>query len=71
MYHNPYVKDGETWSQYSGYYPAQGYFTVNYPESGKYRIGIIPAYGETSVDATKFKIFVYDSTATTEDKKWV
>ena len=59
MYHNPYVKDGETWSQYSGYYPAQGYFTVNYPESGKYRIGIIPAYGETTVDASKYEIYVW------------
>lgn len=59
MYHNPYVKVGETWSQYSGYYPAQGYFTVNYPESGKYRIGIIPAYGETTVDASKYEIYVW------------
>lgn len=64
MYHNPYVKVGETWSQYSGYYPAQGYFTVNYPESGKFRIGIIPAYGETSVEASRYKIYVYKQTGT-------
>ena len=66
MYHNPYVNG----TQYNGYYPAQGYFTVNYPTAGKYRIGIIPAYGEDTVDASKYEIYVYDNTITSEDK-WV
>ena len=43
MYKDPWVKNGNDWTQYSGYYPAQGFFTVNYPESGLFRIGLIPA----------------------------
>ena len=53
---NVYVK---VWKEYD-YYPAQGYFTVNYPKSGKYRIGLIPAYGETQVDTTKYEVYIYD-----------
>ena len=54
---------------YDGYYPAQGYFTVNYPTAGLYKIGLIPAYGETSVDESKYKIYIYDNTQT--DDPWV
>ena len=43
------------------YQPAQGYFTVNYPVSGLYKIGLIPAYGETTVNASLYKIMIYDS----------
>ena len=67
MYYKPYVKDGETWKQYDGYFPAQGYFTVNYPVSGLFKIELIPAYGETEVDASKYQIYIYDyPTETTE-----
>jgi hypothetical protein len=55
MYYLPNVT-----GSYNGYYPAQGYFTVNYPLKGKFKIGLIPAYGETTVDATKYEIWVYD-----------
>ena len=44
------------------YFPAQGYFTVNYPSAGLFKIGLIPAYGETSVDASKYQIMIYDNT---------
>ena len=64
MYHNPYVNG----TQYNGYYPAQGYFTVNYPTAGKYRIGLIPAYGQTTVDASKYEIYVYDSASSSWKK---
>ncbi len=57
-YGNPTVYE-MVWKEYD-YYPAQGYFTVNYPKSGKYRIGLIPAYGETTVDTTKYEIYIYD-----------
>lgn len=48
------------------YQPAQGYFTVNYPRTGKYFIAIIPAKGETAVDASKYQIMIYDS----KTKSW-
>ena len=35
MYKNPYVNKNGTWTKYvdnNGYFPAQGYFTVNYPK---------------------------------------
>ena len=48
------------------YQPAQGYFTVNYPRTGKYFIAIIPAKGETVVDASKYQIMIYDS----KTKSW-
>ena len=65
MYYQPYVKNGETWTQYTannGYFPAQGYFTVNYPVAGLFKIGLIPAYGETEddLDASKYAIYIYD-----------
>lgn len=63
MYNSPWV--GET--QYSGYYPAQGYFTVNYPATGNFRIGIIPAYGQTEVQAGMYEIYTYDSSS----RQWV
>ena len=68
MYYKPWVLqtvDGvETWSQYTqygGYYPAQGYFTVNYPNAGLFKIELIPAYGETEVDPSKYQILIYDN----------
>lgn len=54
-------QDYQKGAQYSGYYPAQGYFTVNYPKAGLFKIGLIPAYGETTVDASKYEILIYDS----------
>ena len=65
MYYQPYVKNGETWTQYTannGYYPAQGYFTVNYPVAGLFKIDLIPAYGqsEASLDKSKYEIYIYD-----------
>ena len=42
------------------YFPAQAYFTVNYPLTGKYKIVLIPAYGETTVDTSKYQIMLYD-----------
>ena len=46
------------------YYPAQGYFTVNYPESGLFKIGLIPAYKETAVDEDAYEIYIYKQTGT-------
>lgn len=64
MYKDVYVQNVNTgvWELKEGYYPAQAYFTVNYPLEGKFRIGLIPAYGETQVDTTKYEIWVYDET---------
>ena len=59
MYYLPNVT-----GSYNGYYPAQGYFTVNYPLKGKFKIGMIPAYNETTVDATQYEIWVFDETVT-------
>jgi len=61
MYKDPYVQSGDSWTQYDGYIPAQGYFTVNYPDAGVYKIILIPAYGETEVDASKYQILIYDN----------
>lgn len=58
MYKDPKLADG---TQYTGYYPAQGYFTVNYPKAGLFKIELIPAYGETTVDASKYEILIYDN----------
>ena len=46
------------------YYPAQGYFTVNYPKEGLFKIELIPAYGQTEadLDASKYEIWIYDNT---------
>ena len=63
MYYQPYVLNGTEWTQYTannGYFPAQGYFTIYYPMVGKYKIGIIPAYGETTVDPSKYAIVIYN-----------
>lgn len=72
MYYKPYVQNPTTnaWEQYSTYYPAQGFFTVNYPSSGKFKLGLIPAYGESTVDASKYAIFIYDNTFTGATKPW-
>ena len=45
------------------YYPAQGYFTVNYPVAGLFKIELIPAYGQTEadLDASKYEIWIYDN----------
>jgi len=59
MYYQPTV-GGVTYTANNGYFPAQGYFTVNYPSSGLYRIGLIPAYGETEVEEDMYEIYIYD-----------
>ncbi|MBQ5980536.1 MAG: fimbrillin family protein [Bacteroidales bacterium] len=65
-YGNPtvYVK---IWKEYD-YYPAQGYFTVNYPKTGLFKIDLIPAYGQATVDKSKYAIYIYDSSSTAADK---
>ncbi len=65
-YGNPTVYVME-WKTYD-YYPAQGYFTVNYPKSGLFKMDLIPAYRETSVNKDMYEIYVYDNTLTTTDK---
>ena len=65
MYYHPYVKNGDSWTQYTannGYIPAQGYFTVNYPKEGLFKIELIPAHGQTvaDLDASKYEIWIYD-----------
>ncbi len=61
MYYHPTV-DGQTYTDNNGYYPAQAYFTVNYPETGVFKIGLIPAFGETTVDAERYEIYIWNST---------
>lgn len=56
---DPIVKNVEE-IEYA-YQPAQGYFTVNYPVKGLYKIEMIPAYGETEVDPSQYVILIYDS----------
>ena len=63
MFYHPTV-NGQTYTATNGYFPAQGYFTVNYPLKGKFKIGMIPAYGETTVDESMYEIWVYDETVT-------
>ena len=63
MYYHPTV-NGQEYTATNGYYPAQGFFTVNYPESGVFKIGLIPAYGETTVDPSKYEIYIYDPDVT-------
>lgn len=71
MYYNPYVLgQNGTWSEYGTYYPAQGYFTVNYPLSGKFKLGLIPAYGETTVAPDKYAFFIYDTNYTGTGAPW-
>lgn len=59
MYYHPIVK-GETYTANNGYFPAQGYFTVNYPSRGLFKIGLIPAYGETEVDEDAYEIVIWN-----------
>lgn len=65
MYKNPYINMGTStnpnWVPYTDftYYPAQGYFTVNYPDKGLFKIELIPAYGQSAVPANTFKIQIY------------
>ena len=59
MFYHPEV-NGATYTANNGYYPAQGFFTVNYPEHGKFFIDLIPAYGEKTFDKTKYEIYIYD-----------
>ena len=59
MYYQPTV-NGETYTANNGYYPAQGYFTVNYPVAGLFKIGLIPAYGETEVDTDAYQIVIWN-----------
>lgn len=68
MYYRPTV-NGET---YDGYFPAQGYFTVNYPYRGKFKIDLIPAYNQTTadLDKSKYEIFLYDSHYTGDTAPW-
>ena len=44
------------------YEPAVGFFTVNYPTSGTYRLSLIPAYGGTEADLAHFTISPYGVT---------
>lgn len=70
MYKDAYVRmineetGAEYYELYEGYYPAQGYFTVNYPLTGQFKMDLIPAYGETTVDKSKYEIWIYDETVT-------
>ena len=69
MYYHPYVKNGDSWTQYTannGYIPAQGYFTVNYPVSGLFKIELIPAYGEKKVNPEFYEIYIYEYPSKTE-----
>ena len=62
MFYKPTV-NGETYTANHGYYPAMGYFTVNYPVSGLYKIVLIPAYGESTVDEDAYEIVVWNGSA--------
>ena len=61
LFYNPTIEGTQGGISYSGYYPAQGYFTVNYPSSGKFKIGLIPAYGQTmtDLDLSRYEIYIY------------
>lgn len=43
------------------YQPAQGYFTVNYPKAGLFKMGLIPAKNQTTVEPQHYLIKIYDS----------
>ena len=60
MYYHPIV-NGEEYTLNNGYFPAQGFFTVNYPLAGKFFMGVKPAYGQTEVDEDAYEIYVYDA----------
>ena len=58
----------ENGTQYSGYYPAQGYFTVNYPNAGLFKIELKPAVKDPQgeyFDASKYEILIYDASLAT------
>ena len=56
----------EQWVQKEGYFPAQGYFTVNYPLSGKFKIDFIQAaYWDDPVPDGVYSIYIYDSSSKT------
>ena len=61
MYYHPVV-NGTVYEENNGYFPAQGYFTVNYPVSGLFKIDLIPAYGQTEADLKKemYDIYIYE-----------
>ena len=45
------------------YFPAQGFFTVNYPKSGLYKIGFIQArFWSEPVPEGIYEIYIYDNT---------
>lgn len=62
MFYHPTVVGGTTYTANHGYLPAQGYFTVNYPTDGLFKIDLIPAYGQTEadLDKTQYEIVIYD-----------
>ena len=43
------------------YQPAQAYFTVNYPKAGLFKMGLIPAVNETTVEPQHYQIMIYDN----------
>ncbi|MBQ3814154.1 MAG: fimbrillin family protein [Bacteroidales bacterium] len=64
-------QDYQKGTQYSGYYPAQGYFTVNYPKAGLFKIGLKPAVKDPQgnlFDASKYEILIYDSSPQKDDE---
>ena len=64
----PQINDDneEEWVKKEGYFPAQGYFTVNYPLSGKFKIGLIQAaYWDDPVPEGVYTIYIYDSSTKT------
>lgn len=74
MFYRPTI-NGSTYTDNGGYLPAQGFFTVYYPNAGKYKIGLIPAVNETSVDTTKYQIYIWKKTGVDADNnpvfEWV
>ena len=57
MYKNPVVNGTE----YTGYYPAQGFFTFNYPQSGLFKIELIQAsYWDQPVPEGVYEVWIYD-----------
>ena len=68
MFYHPTVND-VTYTANNGYFPAQGFFTVNYPVAGKFFIGLMPAVKSVSTpdpeavfDANMYEIWIYDNT---------
>ena len=72
MYKDVYAKEidelgQESWVLKEGYFPAQGYFTVNYPLSGKFKIDFKQAaYWDDPVPEGVYSIYIYDSST----KSW-